>query len=63
MRSSRRWTNTSKGVVAAGDETHLAALIAMRGRWKNPIKGMGWYMKTRKDFAALPAGRARREQA
>jgi hypothetical protein len=40
--------------VADGDETHRSALQAMNGRWKNPIKGMGWYMKTKKDFAALP---------
>jgi len=29
-------------------------LKAMQGRWKNPLKGMGWYLKTQKDFAALP---------
>lgn len=49
--------------VAGGDQTHQAALAAMKGRWKNPIKGMGWYMKTKKDFAALPAGRAGGKQA
>jgi hypothetical protein len=43
-----------KEVVASGDETHKSALKSMQGRWKNPIAGMGWYMKTRKDFAALP---------
>ena len=43
-----------KEVVASGDETHKGALKSMQGRWKNPIAGMGWYMKTRKDFAALP---------
>ena len=43
-----------KEMVAAGDQTHGEALKAMKGRWKNPIKGMGWYMKTKKDFAALP---------
>jgi hypothetical protein len=26
----------------------------MQGRWKNPIKGMGWYRNTKKAFAALP---------
>ena len=26
----------------------------MKGRWKNPIKGMGWYKDTKKAFAALP---------
>ena len=40
--------------VAAGDATHKPALDAMKGRWKNPIKGMGWYKSTKKEFAALP---------
>ncbi len=26
----------------------------MKARWKNPLKGMGWYLQTRKDFAAIP---------
>jgi len=26
----------------------------MQERWKNPIKGMGWYLSTKKAFAALP---------
>jgi hypothetical protein len=43
-----------KEVVASGDETHKAALKMMKDRWKNPIAGMGWYMKTKKAFAALP---------
>ncbi len=43
-----------KDMVAGGDEAHRDALKAMQGRWKNPIKGMGWYLKTKKDFAALP---------
>jgi hypothetical protein len=37
-----------------GDETHQSALKMMQARWKNPLKGMGWYIKTQKDFAALP---------
>ncbi len=41
-------------MVARGDETHKSALKMMQGRWKNPIKGMGWYMRTKKAFAALP---------
>jgi hypothetical protein len=45
-----------KDVVAAGDDTHETALKAMQGRWKNPVAGMGWYMKTKKAFAALPEG-------
>lgn len=43
-----------KEMVAGGDETHKKALNMMEARWKNPLKGMGWYMKTKKDFAALP---------
>ena len=43
-----------KEVVASGDEAHKSALKSMQGRWKNPISGMGWYMKTKKAFAALP---------
>ncbi|HLZ68509.1 MAG TPA: hypothetical protein VKV26_01225 [Dehalococcoidia bacterium] len=43
-----------KEMVSGGDGTHIDALKAMRGRWKNPIKGMGWYLKTKKAFAALP---------
>ena len=43
-----------KEAVAGGDETHKSAAEAMQKRWKNPLKGMGWYRKTKKDFAALP---------
>jgi len=27
----------------------------MQGRWKHPVKSMGWYKGTKKEFAALPA--------
>ena len=43
-----------KAEVAGGDTTHESALKEMKGRWKNPLSGMGWYRKTKKDFAALP---------
>ena len=43
-----------KEMVASGDEAHQGASKRMKGRWKNPISGMAWYMKTRRDFAALP---------
>jgi hypothetical protein len=46
--------NHLKEMVAKGDETHKSALKLMQDRWKNPLKGMGWYMNTRKTFAALP---------
>jgi predicted small metal-binding protein len=40
--------------VAAGDSTHETALKEMKGRWKHPVKGMGWYKNTKREFAALP---------
>ncbi len=43
-----------KEMVANGDEIHKSALKSMQSRWKNPISGMGWYMKTKKIFASLP---------
>jgi hypothetical protein len=43
-----------KDAVAAGDTAHEAARNDMKGRWKHPIKGMGWYKDTKKAFAALP---------
>lgn len=44
-----------KEMVAKGDETHSSALREMQGRWKNPLAGMGWYRKAKRDFAALPS--------
>lgn len=41
-------------MVDGGDETHESALNEMKGRWKKPISGMGWYRKAKRDFAALP---------
>lgn len=43
-----------KEAVAGGDASHESALKAMKGRWKHPIKGMGWYKDTKAAFAALP---------
>ncbi len=45
-----------KELVASNDETHKSALKEMQGRWKNPLSGMGWYRKTKRDFAAHPEG-------
>jgi hypothetical protein len=41
-------------IVAGGDTAHQAALADMKGRWKHPIQGMGWYRSTKKAFADLP---------
>ena len=43
-----------KDMVAGGDEAHEPALKEMKGRWKRPLSGMGWYRKAKRDFAALP---------
>jgi hypothetical protein len=41
-------------IVAAGDVAHTEALKEMKGRWKHPIAGMGWYRQAKRDYAALP---------
>lgn len=43
-----------KDVVASGDTAHEQALTEMKGRWRHPIAGMGWYKQVKRDFAALP---------
>ena len=43
-----------KDAVAAGDATHEGALKDMKGRWKHPISGMGWYRQVKRDYVALP---------
>ena len=50
-----------KSAVAGGDETHKVALDEMKGRWKRPIAGMGWYRQVKRDFAALPEDDVARE--
>lgn len=43
-----------KEAVAAGDTAHQEAADAMKRRWRNPIKGLGWYKATMKTFDELP---------
>jgi hypothetical protein len=43
-----------KDMVENGDVGHQPALKEMKGRWKHPISGMGWYRKAKRDFGALP---------
>lgn len=43
-----------RSVVEQGDQTHAEALKAMKGRWKHPVSGMGWYRDAKREFAALP---------
>jgi len=42
--------------VSGGDQAHESALKEMKGRWKHPVAGMGWYRKAKRDFADLPEG-------
>jgi hypothetical protein len=43
-----------KEMVTSGDDGHQPALKEMKGRWKHPISGMGWYKQAKRDFADLP---------
>jgi hypothetical protein len=40
----------------SGDVAHLAAREAMKGRWRHPVRSLGWYRDVQRTFAALPAG-------
>jgi hypothetical protein len=40
-------------MVDQGNVAHEPALSEMKGRWKNPLAGMGWYRQAKRDFAAL----------
>ena len=37
-----------------GDPAHEDAFKAMKGRWRHPISGMGWYRDAKRRFAELP---------
>lgn len=43
-----------KEMVNLGDAEHQTAAKAMKGRWKHPVSGMGWYKQAKRDFGALP---------
>ncbi len=40
--------------VRAGDAAHEPAHEDMKGRWRHPVRSMGWYRETKKAFADLP---------
>ena len=40
--------------VRRGDAVHQAAHEEMKGRWRHPVRAMGWYRATKKAFADLP---------
>ncbi len=43
-----------KQAVDGGDAAHAPARAEMKGRWKHPLRGMGWYKSTKREFAELP---------
>jgi predicted small metal-binding protein len=42
-----------KEAVANGDSAHQSAHDDMKGRWRRPVSGMGWYRATKRTFAGL----------
>ena len=42
-----------RSAVKEGDSSHQEAADAMKGRWRNPIKGLGCYNSTKKTFSVL----------
>ena len=42
-----------KDAVASGDDTHVEAWKAMKGRWRHPKASMGWYKGVKSTFAGL----------
>ena len=45
-----------RGMVEGGDTAHETAHEEMKGRWKHPIAGLGWYRQAKRDFADLTVG-------
>jgi predicted small metal-binding protein len=43
-----------KDLTKAGDVAHEPARGDMKGRWRHPMKSMGWYQDVKKRFADLP---------
>jgi hypothetical protein len=43
-----------KEMEAAGDEAHAPARKEMKGRWRRPVSGLGWYRDVKRRFAELP---------
>ncbi len=40
--------------VRAGATDHEPAHEEMKGRWRHPVRSMGWYRNAKKAFADLP---------
>lgn len=42
-----------RDITRSGDLDHQPAHDEMKGRWKHPVRAMGWYRDTKRAFAAL----------
>ncbi len=51
-RSHACWTTS----CAASASPRIPAATRCKGRWRHPIKSMGWYNDVKKWFTALPEG-------
>jgi hypothetical protein len=40
--------------AARDDVEHRPAHDEMKGRWRHPVRAMGWYRDVKKAFASLP---------
>ena len=40
--------------VRGGDALHEQAHEDMKGRWRHPVRAMGWYRDVKRAFAELP---------
>ncbi len=43
-----------EAMANADHDEHQPAFKEMKGRWRRPISGMGWYKQVKRDFGALP---------
>ena len=46
-----QFTGKDANEIIKAQDAHLKA---MKGRWKKPWAGMGWYRNVKREFAALP---------
>ena len=44
-----------RDAVRGGDSAHESAHEEMKGRWRHPVRSMGWYRQAKQAFADLPA--------
>ena len=43
-----------RDAVRAGDAAHEPAHEQMKGRWRHPVRSLGWYRDVQRAYAGLP---------